>query len=498
MKQGRTLCIGVMAALALAAVCPAAQAGTAFTFGEGVTWASAVADVFAAEDVADTHQYAPYELNGYQIYDFYGGDETALQTEYAFLDGALAFAAVCYDADDGFVPRKSVLAALYGAPDETDPAHFSTLFAAVAADTLAADELENFAGWALADGTQVYLLTYAGSDYLFCFNEPLVLQADAAAEPAFTFRSGITWDTTPDELLAAEGADADTYETADYEEYRYTVTGDDGEAMQVAYGYADGRMIYVGTHYLSSAADETARRLTELVVRYGTPPQTDATQALSLFAVLEPEGIDADTLTKFAGWTLDDGTQLCLMERSGETYVFYLNEDRIAALGETEQIVADPQTTAPAGTAIRNGLTWAATPEQMQAAETITDETWYFTYTSGDYRYYQFNHDADNETVIYAYLGGTLTAVTLRYDGAADRFNEQYDSLSAQYGTPADADRDTLRTLLDSAAGQTVDTDSVSAYANWMLAGGTRVSLLACGDQLLILYLNTNAAASGD
>ena len=148
----------------------------------------------------------------------------------------------------------------------------------------------------------------------------LLLPALAAAGTAFSFRSGVTWDTTPAQMLAAEG-------DGSYNYGEYNGFGNYYFKAKNAYAYVFcGDQLATAYARVSGAYGDKAAELTGL---YGDPADVSADTITSLLNQLSPNSSFSD----LTAWRLSDGTLAALMTVGGETYVVYFNEARILGGG---------------------------------------------------------------------------------------------------------------------------------------------------------------------
>jgi hypothetical protein len=150
-----------------------------------------------------------------------------------------------------------------------------------------------------------------------CFS--LLLPALAAADTAFSFRNGITWDTTVSQMMAAEGiTEGDgTYNTGAYNGFTNYYL----KAHNVYYVFRGDQL---ATAY-ALASDPYAATAAGLTALYGAPADVSADTVATLLNQLSPNSSFSD----LTAWSLSDGTLAALLTVGGEAYVVYFNVQRI-------------------------------------------------------------------------------------------------------------------------------------------------------------------------
>ena len=149
----------------------------------------------------------------------------------------------------------------------------------------------------------------------------------AASATAFSFRSGITWNTTVEGMMAAEGlTDGDgTYNRKPYGGYTNFYL----KTHNVYYVFRDDLLV-MAYALLSGGSDAYAAQKEQQAAVYGAPADVSADTVSSLLNPLFP-GIYFSELT---AWRLDDGTLVALIVVNGENYLAYINEQRISSAME--------------------------------------------------------------------------------------------------------------------------------------------------------------------
>ena len=144
----------------------------------------------------------------------------------------------------------------------------------------------------------------------------------AAAGTAFSFRNGITWDTTAAQMMAAEGLTEDdgTYNR----EERNGVTFFYLKKKDVYYEFSGDQL--VTAYVLTSGGDEAySARREEQTALYGEPAAVSAdTVSMLLNATLPNRASPAD-FQQLTAWRLDDGTLAALFTIGGRNYMAYFH-----------------------------------------------------------------------------------------------------------------------------------------------------------------------------
>ncbi|MBE0601485.1 MAG: hypothetical protein IH607_06820 [Firmicutes bacterium] len=155
----------------------------------------------------------------------------------------------------------------------------------------------------------------------------LILAVSSAASAAeFSFRSGITWNTTPEQMLSAEGlAPGDgSYNEKPHNGYRFFYL----KAHNVYYVYRGEQLLQA---YTVLSADAYAAELDRRTALYGAPNGAEAQAVEALWNSLYPGGLTPGAAADTATWRLSDGTLAALFLAGGETCMSYFNEQSILA-----------------------------------------------------------------------------------------------------------------------------------------------------------------------
>ena len=157
----------------------------------------------------------------------------------------------------------------------------------------------------------------------------LLLLASAAAATAFTFRSGVTWDTTPAQMLAAEGRQAgdDTYNRHTYNGYTFYYLWNRGEKTEDVYYVFVGEAPVMA--YTLVQGGDFAAAQEQMAARYGAPADVSKETVSRLQNALIPSSTLPTDFSALAAWRLADGTLAALFTINGETYRAYFHQQRI-------------------------------------------------------------------------------------------------------------------------------------------------------------------------
>ena len=147
----------------------------------------------------------------------------------------------------------------------------------------------------------------------------------AAAGTAFSFRSGITWDTAVAQMMAAEGlTEGDgTYNREEYNGYTFFYL----KAKDVYYVYRGDRPVMA--YALLPDGGYAAQQQT-MTALYGAAAGISADTVGALLNKLIPGSYFADLTT----WRLDDGSIAALYTIDGKSYQAYIHEQRILGAAE--------------------------------------------------------------------------------------------------------------------------------------------------------------------
>ena len=151
--------------------------------------------------------------------------------------------------------------------------------------------------------------------------------APAADDTAFSFRNGVHWGMTPDEVAAAEGREADFSEdlSAAYSQICFSDVAVSRYTAEIGYIYCGSALqaaVYGGFESDHQSSDFTylSGALSSV---YGQPESADAEE---LFAMTDHFGprpeIDPASLIR---WSLEDGTAVYMFTFAQDFCILYIN-----------------------------------------------------------------------------------------------------------------------------------------------------------------------------
>ena len=149
-----------------------------------------------------------------------------------------------------------------------------------------------------------------------------LLYSCAAADTAFSFRNGITWDTTADGMIAVEGVSAGEYNREEYNGYTFFYL----KAENVYYVFRENLPVLAYAAVPGGAYDAELERQT---ARYGAPADIAADTVSLLLNRLIPNSPAPGDFSALAAWRLADGTLAALFTVGSESYMAYFHEQRI-------------------------------------------------------------------------------------------------------------------------------------------------------------------------
>ena len=181
---------------------------------------------------------------------------------------------------------------------------------------------------------------------LLCALLLLAASCSALAEetPVFTFRNGVQWDMSPEEVAACEGTPADSSRE---EEIRSTLVYNSVQASKypamLGYVFLEHQLKTIMYMIFDVQTEDFIYMKNALAQVYGASQDVDLLQITESIAVIC--GVDLPDLTQedFANaecacWQLDDGTRIMLYrEKSTGEYMamFYINPNGKASYDVT-------------------------------------------------------------------------------------------------------------------------------------------------------------------
>ena len=167
----------------------------------------------------------------------------------------------------------------------------------------------------------------------------MVLACGAALAEAgsFSFRNGVVWGMTQEEVVAAEGSqEYDTFEVSAKMagiEYDDVVTS--GVEAELNYLFINGALMIAGYEYDDEDIDILTLSQT-LDAKYGAHEQADVDRLVALMKAYRPDNADyaelfSDEDSASITWTLPDGTYILLTDAYGDIQLAYFDEAAILA-----------------------------------------------------------------------------------------------------------------------------------------------------------------------
>jgi len=180
---------------------------------------------------------------------------------------------------------------------------------------------------------------------MLCLTLSPAFAAGAVDEFVFTFRDGITWDSTLAEAMAAEGAtDAREWGKNQAQINVYDVPFA-GHASSLIYLFLDGKLVCISL--VATDGSDNATALSDfkatLTEQYGQPNITELDRMLKIVTAVggnigDTASIDA---SPWAGWVLpDEHTLIFVSEVDGSVGLLFLNEAPFAPAKEAAAPVA--------------------------------------------------------------------------------------------------------------------------------------------------------------
>ena len=332
--------VALLLALLMLGVCIpslAEEAPAPFVFRGSVNWDMTLGQVAEAEgrqpdETYDEEAYVMARYNGVQVSRFAG------MLVYMFVDGGLKMAAYglsdLEDADIEYLAR--AMSSTYGAYESTDAESAAALLEGVMGapvETYQLDGLEAQYLWTLPNGTLVIGGKQYGIFGLFYVNP--TWKAEEAPQQdtgyAFTFRGGIAWGMSPDQVLAIEGREpAEIEEAGRALEAYYSdvkISRYDGMLM---YSYLD-QELRCAVYMVNGAGSQGYTYLQQAMAQvYGEAKQGDRSGLIEAVNLYMPDAQwDEAYLTgrfdDWCQWTLEDGTAISMMRGGEDIVVAYVS-----------------------------------------------------------------------------------------------------------------------------------------------------------------------------
>ncbi len=167
----------------------------------------------------------------------------------------------------------------------------------------------------------------------------------AAQEAAAELEGGITWDTTVEQMLAAEGATANdnlnTYGVGDFLQYGFDHNTGDVDAGFLYYIFKNDSLVMYGKNVVLSYLPEGTEMnafidglVAQFTQRYGEPVYTDAQLFADALNTMEEGAVKPEDVDTFTGWDAGGGTDLYLVTHGGDSLIYvYVNKPLLSAQG---------------------------------------------------------------------------------------------------------------------------------------------------------------------
>lgn len=154
----------------------------------------------------------------------------------------------------------------------------------------------------------------------------LLLFACAVADTAFSFRNGITWDTAPSQMLAAEGLREgdESFNQQDYNGLTFFFLKTEG----IYYVFRGEQPIMA---YSLPSQDVFLAELERLTALYGAPADVTADTVAVLLNRVIPDSAESCDISDLAAWRLSDGTLAAMFAIGVGNFLVYFHEQRILA-----------------------------------------------------------------------------------------------------------------------------------------------------------------------
>lgn len=156
----------------------------------------------------------------------------------------------------------------------------------------------------------------------------LLIFAAPAAAASFSFR-GVTWDSSPAQMMAAENlTEGDgSYNREQFNGYTFYYLGRQSEnGGVVSYVFRGDTLVLA---YTQLAAGGYAAELDRQSAALGSPADVSADTVSGLINAVMPGNTSPGDFSALTVWRLSDGTLAALFTISGESFMGYIDERRI-------------------------------------------------------------------------------------------------------------------------------------------------------------------------
>ena len=159
-------------------------------------------------------------------------------------------------------------------------------------------------------------------------------QAMEYAEPeeeafVFSFRNGVTWESTWDEVIQAENA-SDYYEpNANCINFPKVLVSNYSSALR--YVFEDEQLVSIYYCLVYDWDQDDYSYLTEaLTYKYETPSPASPERLLTLMNCIDES--DDYEINELTNWAMEDGTYIAIFKMDGQPYIMYFNEEKLLRL----------------------------------------------------------------------------------------------------------------------------------------------------------------------
>jgi hypothetical protein len=146
----------------------------------------------------------------------------------------------------------------------------------------------------------------------------------AAGASSFSFRSGITWDTTPAQMLAAEGLQEGDENFNQHEDYGFTFFF--LKEAAVYYVFRGEQLVMA---YSLPSRDAFSAELEQMTALYGSPADIAADTVATLLNLVIPDSAGSGDIAGLSAWRLSDGTLAAMFAIGDFNFQIYFHEQRI-------------------------------------------------------------------------------------------------------------------------------------------------------------------------
>lgn len=146
---------------------------------------------------------------------------------------------------------------------------------------------------------------------------------------AFSFRNGITWDSTPEQIAIAENRNSEPVKINDWLLYMYNNIAVSNFRGDLHFVFSDENLLLAYyTFYRNPLSEDELLYLTEaLISKYGQPSRPDMERLNVLMNAVE---VAEYTISNLRNWQLDDGTYVAQFCIDNETdCIMYFNEAKM-------------------------------------------------------------------------------------------------------------------------------------------------------------------------